>query len=135
MHVIDELNNMSVTRTTKGTLPNVPFVRIKNAILGKKYTLSLVFPNRAVAKQLHKQWKKKNTPANILSFPLDTHEGEIFISLEMARREAKKYQHLYIEHLTYLFIHGCAHLAGHTHGHDMEKFEEIYRKNFMTRNN
>lgn len=115
---------------TKGTLPDVPFARIKNAVLGKDYTLSLVFPTREKAIELHTVWKKKNTPANILSFPLDTHEGEIFISLEQARREARKYSHTYQEHITYLFIHGLAHLAGYTHGTKMEKFEKKFRARF-----
>lgn len=129
--LFDHKNNLSLLRKTNGKLPSLPFARIKNDILGKDYDLSVVFPNLAEATRLHKEWKKKNSPVNILSFPLSKNEGEIILSLSQARREAKKYDRTYIEHLTCLFIHGCAHLKGHVHGHKMDVFEKKFQKKFL----
>lgn len=129
--LFDTKNNLSILRKTNGKLPSLPFVRIKNDILGKKYDLSVVFPNILEATKLHIEWKKKNSPVNILSFPLSKTEGEIIISLSQARVEAKKYDRSYIEHLTCLFIHGCAHLKGHVHGHTMDVFEKKFQKKFL----
>lgn len=126
----DDTNHLSITRMTRGKLPSLPFARIKNAVLGKNYELSLVFPDRALATELHKEWKGKDDAANILSFPIDETTGEIFISLEQARRQAKQYNHTYEDHLAFLFIHGLAHLSGYAHGHAMEKFERSIRKRF-----
>lgn len=128
--LFDEKNNISILRKTNGKLPSLPFVRIKNEVLGKDYDLSVVFPTIRDAIALHKEWKKKDSPVNILSFPLSKNEGEIIISLNQARIEAKKYNRTYLEHLACLIIHGCAHLKGYTHGSKMDAFEKKIQKKF-----
>ncbi|MCD8508301.1 MAG: rRNA maturation RNAse YbeY [Candidatus Pacebacteria bacterium] len=90
MYFADDNNNLTVQRMTNGTLPDVPFVVLKNKALGKKYELSVLFPHGELSRELHRTWKQKNDPVNILSFPLDEYSGEIIITLETARREAKK---------------------------------------------
>lgn len=123
-------NNLSIIRETKGKLPSLPFLRIKEAILGKNYSLSLVFVGRKKAIELHKNWKSKEDPVNILSFPFSKQEGEIIISLEKARKECGRFERSYENYLAFLFIHGCAHLKGYTHGNAMETFEKKWRKKF-----
>lgn len=131
--LVDTNNNISIIRKTNGKLPRLPFVLIKNLILGKKYELSVVFVNRKTAIRLHQEWKKLDDPVNILSFPLDDTTGEIIISLEKTRSEAKKFERTYQEHLQWIIIHGCAHLKGYTHGNTMDQFEKkIYKKIFAT---
>jgi rRNA maturation RNase YbeY len=122
--------NFSIHRETKGKPPRLPFVGIKNEILGEQYELSLVFIGRNRAIQMHKDWKSKNDPVNILSFPLSKTEGEIFISLEKARSECKKFDRTYENYLAFLFIHGCSHLKGFVHGNKMEAFEKQIRAKF-----
>lgn len=122
--------HLTITRETSGKLPSLPFLRIKNAILGKDYELSLAFVGRKRAIALHQEWKSKNDPVNILSFPLSTNEGEIIISLEKARRECKHFDRTYESYLAFLFIHGCVHLKGFTHGSKMEAEEKKYRAMF-----
>lgn len=121
-----EYENFTIIRQTKGRIPNLPFVAIKNDILGANYELSLLFPTLDLAESLHTQWKKKTGPVNILSFPLDNESGEMFITLSQARTEAPKFDRSYTNHIIFLFIHGCLHLTGMTHGHAMEKAERKY---------
>lgn len=123
-------HNFSITYETKASAPTLPWVAIKNAILGKKYELSLVFPSKKTAVELHQDWKEKEGPANILSFPIDKQLGEIFISLDQAKKECKNFDRTYENYLAFLFIHGCAHLKGYTHGNAMEQFEKTIRKKF-----
>jgi rRNA maturation RNase YbeY len=123
-------DNLTVTRETNGKLPRLPFLHMKNAILGKDYELSLVFVGRAQAVALHKEWKGKPDPVNILSFPLAKNEGEILISLEKARRECRNFDRSYENYLAFLFIHGCVHLKGFAHGSKMEAEEKKYRAQF-----
>lgn len=130
MTMVMEHDNLTITRQTKGGIPNLPFVEIKNALLGKKYELSLVFPTLEFSEQLHIEWKKKKDPVNILSFPLDETSGEIFVTLSQARSEAKKYDRSYYNHLIFLFIHGCLHLKGMTHGAKMEQQERVMYTRF-----
>ena len=124
-------DNISIRRDTKGRIPNLPFREVKNAILGKAYELSLVFPDGKVSENLHVRWKKKEGPVNILSFPLDENTGEIFITLSQARKEAKKFERTYFPHLLFLFIHGCLHLKGMKHGAKMEKEEKKFFRIFL----
>ena len=119
-----------MTRETDGKLPSLPFLRMKNEILGKDYDLSLAFVGRKRAIELHKEWKSKDDAVNILSFPLSKTEGEIVISLEKARSECKKFERSYPNYLAFLFIHGCVHLKGFSHGSKMEAEEKKYRTMF-----
>ena len=128
---VAEYKNFTILRQTKGRIPTLPFVEVKEAILGKKYDLSLTFPTLDLAEELHIKWKKKTGPVNILSFPLDQNEGEIILTLSQARKEAKNYDRNYRDHLIFLFIHGCLHLKGMTHGAKMEKEERFYCKKFL----
>lgn len=124
------LGNLTITRETPGKLPRLPFLRIKNEILGADYDLSLVFVGRKKAIALHQEWKSKNDPVNILSFPLAKDEGEIIISLEKARHECKNFDRTYENYLAFLFIHGCVHLKGFSHGAVMEREEKKFREMF-----
>lgn len=124
------LEHLTITRETDGKLPGLPFLRMKNAILGQRYELSLAFVGRKKAIALHREWKGKSDPVNILSFPLSKTEGEIIISLEKARRECRNFDRSYENYLAFLFIHGCVHLKGYAHGAAMEKEEKKYRKLF-----
>jgi rRNA maturation RNase YbeY len=124
------LGNTTVIRETKGKLPRLPFGKLTEAILGKHYSLTIVFPTVQYATNLHKEHKGKPGPANILSFPYSKKEGEIYISLFKARTEAKKFGYSYENYLVFLLIHGMCHLKGHTHGYIMEKVERQYRAQF-----
>ena len=117
---------LSIVRKTKGRIPDLPFSEIKEDILGREYELSLVFPTLDESEKLHLQWKGEAGPVNILSFPLDEREGEIFITLAKARTEAKEFGMKYREYLAFLFIHGWLHLKGMDHGAMMEREERYY---------
>lgn len=125
-----ETLNFSITNTTKGKLPSLPFVQIKEAVLGKKYSVSLVFISEKKSKKLNLIHREKNKVANVLSFPLGENEGEIFITPAKAKIEAEKYNQTYSNFLQFLFIHGLTHLKGFDHGEKMENFEKKIRKMF-----
>ena len=126
-----EYENFTIIRHSKGRIPILPFLNIKEAILGKKYELSLVFPLSNESKKLHLQWKNKLGPVNTLSFPYDKDSGEIIITLSQARIEAKNYNRKYSEHLIFLFIHSCLHLKGFDHGDNMEEREKYFMNQFI----
>ena len=128
--IVVEYKNLTIQRQTKGRIPNLPFVKVKNDILGKDYELSVFFPNSKTSIALHKKWKKKDNLVNILSFPLDDISGEIILTLNAARREAKNFNHSYHQHILFLFIHGCLHLKGMTHGAKMKKEENFFYKKY-----
>jgi probable rRNA maturation factor len=115
---------------TKGALPRVPFVAIKDKILGKDYELSLVFATKSLSKKLNNIHRGKNYPTNILSFPLDKKSGEIFIEPVKARLDAPEFDMNYTKFIKFLFIHGCLHLKGMQHSSTMDKAEKKFLKIF-----
>ena len=119
-----------IKNTTKGKLPRLPFVNITEAILGKKYECSLVVVSSRKSRELNKTYRGKDTSTNILSFPLDEHEGEIFLDLKKARADAPLFNHQYRNFIGFLFIHALLHLKGFDHGVKMENAEKRFRKCF-----
>lgn len=106
------------------------FEAMKNEILGKSYDLSVAFVDSERMKELNLQYRNINKPTDILSFPLSDTEGEIYLCLSEAKKEAKKFDRKPDNFLKFLFIHGLVHLKGYDHGSTMENIEARFRKHF-----
>lgn len=115
---------------TKATLPRVAFAEIKDAALGENYDLSLVIVDKQRIHDLNKQYRSKDEPTDILSFPISESAGEIYINPELAAVEAQKFDRSYDNFIAFLFIHGCVHLKGFDHGSTMESIEAELRTRF-----
>ena len=123
-------SHFSLRNLTKGKLPRLPFARMKKAILGTRFEVSLVFVTDGLSQTLHKRFMHKSSPANVLSFPLNERTGEIFLNPQAARREAKAFHSTPQKYIGYLFIHALLHLKGFRHGSKMEVKEREYRARF-----
>ncbi len=121
--------NFSISSTIS-KYPNFPYLEIKEAILGKKYLLSLAFIGTKRAQKLNVDYRKKTYVPNVLSFPLDAEQGEIFICPEIAYPEAKDFNLTKDGYIAFLFMHGLLHLKGHDHGDTMESLERRYMKKY-----
>ncbi len=123
--MIIENKNLYIER--KGVrIPELPFVNIKETILGERYNLNVIFCTRSLSQKLNKDYRDKDYPTNILSFPLDDKNGEIYIQLSVARSDAKNHDMSYNKFIHLLYIHGCLHLLGYDHSDDMELLEAKY---------
>ena len=120
----------TITNTTKAKLPRLAFAEMKDAILGKKYELSVIIVGKAQIKKLNREYREIDKPTDILSFPLSDDFGEIYINPEMTKIEAKKFGRDYENFFGFLFIHGLVHLKGFDHGSTMEGIEARFRKKF-----
>ncbi|MDE2399760.1 MAG: rRNA maturation RNase YbeY [Patescibacteria group bacterium] len=116
---------------TKGKLPSLPFVKIKDDILGKDYSLSVAFVDEKTSKKINTTYRNKNKPTNILSFPLHKNEGELVLCNAVIRREAKSFEKTFSQFLGFLVIHGMLHLKGMKHSARMEKAEQAYDKKYF----
>ncbi len=123
-------SNFSISNETKEILPTIDFHAMKETVLGVDYNLSLVITSLQKIQGLNNQYRHKNAPTDILSFPLSENEGEIHICPEEARKESFKFKRNYKNFLAFLFIHGCVHLKGHDHGSTMEQVEVELRAKF-----
>ncbi len=127
-------SNFALTKTTKDRVPALPFLSMKDTILGKKYVLSLVIAGDARTQTLNKTYRGKTYIPNVLSFPLEKDQGEIFLNLKQARREHRKRKESYEYFVALLVIHGMLHLKGMAHGGTMEKQEQALLSKFNIKN-
>lgn len=103
-----------------------------------KTEISIVYSNDNNVQELNRDWRGKDKPTNVLSFPQfenftpDTgqiaHLGDIVMAYQTISREAKEQKKAFQAHLTHLLIHGLLHLLGYDHETDkdakkMEKLE------------
>ncbi len=106
--------------------PKLPYEVMAESILGKNYSLSLIFVGKVRARSLNKKYRKATYVPNVLSFPLDKNTGEIYITPLVAKTESKKYDMTPTGYIGFLFIHGLLHLKGYPHGATMDRLEKKY---------
>ena len=109
---------------------SIPYKEIGEAILGPGYELSLVICGDTLATRMNTEHRRKTYSPNVLSFPLDKREGEIFLNVRKAEREARLYGIPLRERLAYLYVHGCFHLKGLDHSDAMEREEARIMRRF-----
>jgi probable rRNA maturation factor len=94
--------------------------------------LSVVFSDDANIRTLNAQWRGKDKPTNVLSFPafsfpkggpLPPMLGDVVLAAETVAREAALEGKPVANHITHLVIHGLLHLLGHDHETDAEAEE------------
>jgi rRNA maturation RNase YbeY len=123
------MENFFISSTARA-YPRLSYEDIKNDILGKNYVLSLTFIGSIRARALNKTHRGKTYVPNVLSFPLDTAVGEIFIAPVIAKKEAPKFSMTHRTYVGFLFIHACLHLKGYQHGDTMDRAEKKYCKKY-----
>jgi len=127
---MDNKELCTIKNETKGKLPSLPFVSIKEKILGKKYDLSIIFLNEKDQRKINRKYRGKNKSTNILSFPLSQSSGEITFDPKKVKDDAPLFNMKYQDFLKLLFIHGCLHLKGFEHSSRMEREEQKFMKIF-----
>jgi len=77
----------------------------------------VIFCSDAVIKKLNRQFRKKDKATDVLSFNYNEPDllGEIYISLQRARLQAKEYKVLFDYEIKRLLVHGMFHLLGFDH--------------------
>ncbi|WP_293448792.1 rRNA maturation RNase YbeY [Persephonella sp.] len=85
--------------------------------------LSITLTDNETIRQINKQWRKKDKPTDVLSFPIDEKPpgyrykilGDVVISLPFAKRQAEEIGISYQEEVIRLLTHGILHLLGYDH--------------------
>ncbi len=120
----------SIINKTRVRIPILPFLTIKNKILGKDYSLSIAFVDKKTSRKINQTYRNKNKATNILSFTLSKKVGEIVMCPSIIKIEAKdstkNFGKNYAKLFGFLIIHGMLHLKGMKHGSKMEKEEKKY---------
>jgi len=100
-----------------------------------RLSVSVLFTSDAQVHDLNREWRDRDKPTNVLSFPMLERAdllalapegppemlGDIALAYETCAREAQDKAIPLDHHAAHLIIHGLLHLAGHDHvGSDEE---------------
>ena len=109
------------------------------AALGVRGEVSLVLAGDRLLHRLNRDYRKKDRPTDVLSFPGEGGEaglGDIVISVETAERNARGLGRTLAQELDVLALHGFLHVLGHDHETDdgtMERLEGRLRRRLLGR--
>jgi probable rRNA maturation factor len=83
--------------------------KVFSALGQKGRSVNILFVNDAGIRRLNRNFKKRNGPTDVLAF--DT--GDIAISVDTARKNARRFGNTLIDELKLYIIHGILHLSGY----------------------
>lgn len=105
----------------RGRLPNREAGKLADRILAgerRKRPINIIFTGDDRIRQLNATYRKQDRPTDVLSFAADADEGilgEVYISIDAARRQAADYGATLREEILRLVCHGTLHLCGYDH--------------------
>lgn len=89
--------------------------------------VSLYIVDEAESQELNNQYRGKNRPTNVLSFPADIPEevgipllGDLVVCAPVVEREAQEQGKTLDAHWAHMLVHGSLHLLGFDHIEDAE---------------
>jgi probable rRNA maturation factor len=91
----------------------------KTAESERRYGLTILLANDGRLRDLNAQFRGKDSPTNILSFPAveggGGYLGDVALALDVAAREATAAGKRLSDHAVHLTVHGVLHLLGYDH--------------------
>ncbi|MGB1270900.1 MAG: rRNA maturation RNase YbeY [Endozoicomonas sp.] len=92
--------------------------------------ISLLVVDTEEGTRLNRQWRNKEEPTNVLSFPSDLPEalklpllGDLVICAPVVEREAGEQKKSLTSHWAHMIVHGTLHLLGYDHIEDNQALE------------
>lgn len=94
--------------------------------------LSIRLVDNEESQQLNYEYRGKDKPTNVLSFPFEVPDaligndeignliGDLVISVPVVSTEAREQNKAFDDHFAHMVVHGCLHLLGYDHIKDEE---------------
>ncbi|MGL5021022.1 MAG: rRNA maturation RNase YbeY [Mycoplasmatales bacterium] len=101
------------------------YVEYLDENLNNKKDFSLVFFSDEKIKNMNNEFRYKDSATDVLSFEefMDDYLGDIIISVDTLKRQAKEYKHSEERELFFLITHGYLHIHGYDHMSEDEENE------------
>lgn len=134
-----------IDRKTKGMIRGA--VRAAMNLVGfyKDFELFIIFTGNDEIRAINKEHRQMDKATDVLSFPMaDINKGvitsdvgdydpesgrimlgDVVISVEKAREQARDYGHGFIREIVFLAIHGLLHVLGFDHGSEEDEDEML----------
>ena len=132
-----EIRNVTRSSIDESFLKKVA-ERVLKEEKSKESGLSIAIVGSRRSRQLNLQYRGKDKPANVLSFPESEFGlGEVVICPEQVKKDAKEYGMIFERALAWMLIHGILHLLDYDHEKSkplakrMEKRESDYLSLFF----
>ena len=95
-------------------------------------SFNLIIVNNEYIHELNKTYRHIDRPTDVITFALEDEDsivlpnedrilGDIYISIDKAKEQAKEYGHSLLRELSFLAVHGFYHLLGYDHGTEEEE--------------
>ena len=135
--------NLRVVLLNRQRRRRIDAARVRRVLQGAADALrvegevSLVLAGDRLVHRLNRQYRGKDEPTDVLSFPGDGAEGslgDIVISLDTAARNARGLGRTLPRELDVLALHGFLHVLGHDHETDdgtMDRIEHRLRRRLL----
>lgn len=118
----------------RAILETLTFATLPENAREKHLEVSLVLANDDLVRTLNHTYRGKDSPTNVLSFPLLAPDdpippegpvalGDIVLSFETLRSESDVMLKRFQDHMTHLLVHGTLHLLGYDHEDDADADE------------
>lgn len=110
----------------------------EEGLLDSKLIITITFTTPEEIRKINKKYRKIDKATDVLSFPMFEKEeldekvknkdflyedvlGDIIISIDKVREQAKEYGHSFERELSYMLVHGFYHLMGYDHIEEEDK--------------
>ena len=101
-----------------------------NAVTQQEFELTIRLVDIEESQLLNNQYRQKDKPTNVLSFPFEVPDGielnllgDLVVCVQVVEQEAKEQGKILFDHWAHMIIHGCLHLLGYDHINDTDAEE------------
>lgn len=111
--------------------PLLEYARKVENLEDTELEFSIIIVDNKKIHEINKKYRNIDRPTDVISFALEDYEdikfdnyrplGDIYISIDKVKEQAKVYGHSELRELAFLTVHGFLHLLGYDH---MEKEDE-----------
>ena len=105
-----------------------------------KLCITIILTNPENIKKVNQKYREVDRATDVLSFPMFERDeldkkikqknfdyedilGDIVISIDKVKEQAKEYGHSFERELSYMLVHGFYHLMGYDHVQEIDKIE------------
>ncbi|MBI2634177.1 rRNA maturation RNase YbeY [Candidatus Peregrinibacteria bacterium] len=107
---------------------------VDGRLYGRNGLIDLVIINDKAMHEMNREYRKKDSPTDVISFAYleiteykkkkgDVIAGDIFISIDTAKKQAKEKGHTVSKEMEVLFVHALLHCFGFDHENDRQETE------------
>lgn len=106
----------------------------EEGLIDSKLIMTITFTTPEEIRKINKKYRKIDKATDVLSFPMFEKDeipniegnipdvlGDIVISIDRVKEQAKEYGHSFERELSYMVVHGFYHLMGYDHMKEDEK--------------